>query len=155
MHDNNNIYGTYNLPGAESPYPRDFIVDADGIIRLAKHEYEPGTMIAVIESLLRDPAALVETSVPLNPPSPVLLSSFPNPFNPETRIKLSLTADSRVTLNLLDVRGRLLRVLIWNEIMRAGDHQIALQGSSLDSGVYFLQLVSGQETVIQKIVKLK
>lgn len=154
LRDNKSIYGDYNLPGAASPYPRDFILDEDGIVRLAKHEYEPGAMIAVIESLLGNPTSIIETRVPLNPPSPVLISSYPNPFNPDARIDIELEASARVSLSLLDVRGRMIQILIQDEFLTSGKHEISLNGKTLDSGIYFLRAVSGSDVFIRKIVKL-
>ncbi len=40
--------------GGSSPFPLDFIVDQDGVIRYWKSEYDPVSMIAVIEQLLGD-----------------------------------------------------------------------------------------------------
>jgi hypothetical protein len=52
LHDPIFLYYEYNLPGGQSPYPRDFVVDRDGIIQYANPEFDPGGMIQVIESLL-------------------------------------------------------------------------------------------------------
>ncbi len=52
LHDVSGVYGDYNLPGGQSPYPRDFIVDQQGTLQYANTEYDPGTMTMIIESLL-------------------------------------------------------------------------------------------------------
>jgi hypothetical protein len=52
LHDDANVYHDYNLPGGQSPYPRDFVVDQQGILQYASAEYDPGSMIMIIESLL-------------------------------------------------------------------------------------------------------
>tara|TARA_B100000315_G_C14595477_1_gene598847 strand:- start:14280 stop:15620 length:1341 start_codon:yes stop_codon:yes gene_type:complete len=58
LHDNNGVYGQYNITGGQSPYPRDFIIDQSGIIQYADTEYDPGTMINVIESLFVNEIAI-------------------------------------------------------------------------------------------------
>jgi hypothetical protein len=52
LHDDAGVYGDYNLQGGPSPYPRDFIIDQQGIIRYANTEYDPGGMVVTIEHLL-------------------------------------------------------------------------------------------------------
>lgn len=52
MHDADGTYFEYNIPGGVSPYPRDFIIDENGIVLLAKTEYESGVMINMLEDLL-------------------------------------------------------------------------------------------------------
>ncbi len=46
------MYGDYYIPGGQSPYPRDFIIDQVGIVRYANNEYDITAMIAVVESLM-------------------------------------------------------------------------------------------------------
>ena len=46
------IYDDYYLPNDGSPYPRDFIIDQDGIIQYANNEIDFEWMIYVIEQLI-------------------------------------------------------------------------------------------------------
>ena len=45
-------YDLYYLPNDGSPYPRDFIIDQEGIIAYANNEIDTDWMIAIIETLL-------------------------------------------------------------------------------------------------------
>ena len=45
-------YDLYYLPNDGSPYPRDFIIDQNGIIQYANNEIDTDWMIAIIEDLL-------------------------------------------------------------------------------------------------------
>ena len=45
-------YDSYYLPNDGSPYPRDFIIDQDGIIQYANNEIDTDWMISIIEDLL-------------------------------------------------------------------------------------------------------
>ena len=47
-------YDLYYLPNDGSPYPRDFIIDQDGVIQYANNEIDTDWMIAIIEDLLVD-----------------------------------------------------------------------------------------------------
>ncbi|MCK5346964.1 MAG: redoxin domain-containing protein, partial [Candidatus Heimdallarchaeota archaeon] len=54
LRDMTGTYSKYNIPGGQSPYPRDFIIDKHGVIQFAKTEYDPGSMITIIDELLLD-----------------------------------------------------------------------------------------------------
>ena len=47
-----NTYNDYYMPNDGSPYPRDFIVDQDGIIQYANNEIDFEWMLYVIDELL-------------------------------------------------------------------------------------------------------
>jgi hypothetical protein len=71
-----------------------------------------------------------------------LEQNYPNPFNPSTIISFSIPVTSLVKLNVYDITGRLIKVLV-NEIKDAGIHNITFDGSRLSSGVYFYKLEAG------------
>ena len=50
--DGGDTYDLYYLPNDGSPYPRDFIVDQDGILVYANNEIDIAWMIDIIEALL-------------------------------------------------------------------------------------------------------
>tara|TARA_B100002051_G_scaffold42349_3_gene36705 strand:- start:359 stop:853 length:495 start_codon:yes stop_codon:yes gene_type:complete len=47
-----NTYNDYYMPNDGSPYPRDFIIDQDGIIQYANNEIDFEWMLYVIDELL-------------------------------------------------------------------------------------------------------
>ena len=47
-----NVYDMYYLPNDGSPYPRDFIIDQNGIIQYANNEIDTAWMLSIIEDLL-------------------------------------------------------------------------------------------------------
>ena len=49
-----NTYDLYFMPNDGSPYPRDFIIDQDGIIQYANNEIDTDWMISIIGDLLLD-----------------------------------------------------------------------------------------------------
>ncbi len=101
--------------------------------------------------------------VDLLPTVTELNGNYPNPFNPTTNIKFSLKADSKVTLNIYNIRGQKVKTLI-NDNMEAGYHTIVWNGrddsgKSVSSGVYFNNFGSiaedGDYTSVKKMILLK
>jgi predicted outer membrane repeat protein len=87
-------------------------------------------------------------------PSAFSLSSYPNPFNAATRIAFDLPRECRVALQVYDISGRLVRVLVDGQL-KAGQHEARFDGEGLASGVYFVRLQAGELTRMQKIVLMK
>ena len=83
------------------------------------------------------------TGVDLGDQIPVEYSlgqNFPNPFNPITRIPFSLPQTSTVTLEVNDLMGRRVAMLVPHETKIAGNYEVTFDGSNLSSGVYFYTL---------------
>ena len=49
-----NTYDDYYMPNDGSPYPRDFIIDKEGIIQYANNEIDTEWMIYILEELIND-----------------------------------------------------------------------------------------------------
>jgi hypothetical protein len=86
--------------------------------------------------------------------------SHPNPFCSFTTIGYELKAPARVGLRIFSVSGRLVRVLVAEEIVPTGRHERAWNGTDtagrvVSAGVYFLSLKAGGITRTQKIVRVK
>lgn len=73
------------------------------------------------------------------PEAYALGQNYPNPFNPTTSIKYFLPQKSKVTLEVFDVTGSPVEVLI-NHIESPGEHTVTFDGSGLSSGIYFYRL---------------
>ncbi len=68
-----------------------------------------------------------------------LHQNHPNPFNPVTNIKFSLANSSVVTVNLYNVLGEKVAVLV-NNSFEKGVHTVSFDGSKLTSGIYIYQI---------------
>ncbi len=100
----------------------------------------------------------------LVPDQTVLLSNYPNPFNPDTWIPYHLGVDADVTVTIYNLRGELVRQLdlglqeagYYVEKSRAaywdGTNE---DGESVASGVYFLKLDAGEFTASKRMVVVK
>jgi hypothetical protein len=75
----------------------------------------------------------------------ILDQNFPNPFNPVTTISFTLVAPGPVLLRVFDVSGRLIRTLVDQAEVTAGNHQavwngLDQSGRAAAAGVYFYNL---------------
>jgi len=80
------------------------------------------------------------------------VDSYPNPFNPTVRLFYGMPARGRLTIEIHDLRGRLVRVL-FDEVVAAGRGEVVWDGTgrsgrALGSGVYFYRArADGREDV--------
>ncbi len=90
------------------------------------------------------------------PPAAILdAGSFPNPFNPRTRIAFALGVAARAELSIHAVDGRLVRRLLDAELP-AGEHEVEWdgrdeRGAAAASGVYFFRLQAGTAVLSRKL----
>lgn len=90
-------------------------------------------------------APAILTPVPDLPPpaaTAILDPNYPNPFNPLTRIPVTLTAPSEARLRVYDLRGRLVRTLV-DGPLPAGRSEVAFDAEGLASGTYLCTLETG------------
>ena len=85
--------------------------------------------------------------------------NYPNPFNPSTVISYDIANDSRVELNVFDMRGRLIKNLV-NQNQSVGRYNVTWNGSdnlgnTVSAGVYIYKLNAGAEIFSRKMVLMK
>lgn len=82
-------------------------------------------------------------------------SVSPNPAQDFTRVVFSLETTTRLTLDLVDVNGKTLKLLLQNEVFSEGQHDVPVNISNLPKGHYFLRLtpenglVAGRKLIIR------
>ncbi|MCP4547504.1 MAG: T9SS type A sorting domain-containing protein [bacterium] len=89
----------------------------------------------------------------------VLGRNFPNPFNPTTTIEFNLPRESKICLEIFDVRGRLVRTLV-NGVVAGGDRSVDWDGRDnskreLSSGLYLYRLETDSFTETRSMVLMK
>ncbi len=128
--------------------PSDANGDADGDGYTNIEEYINGLI----------PLAGMTTDVEENgkslPHEFLLYQNYPNPFNPSTTIRFTLPQAGHVTLQVFDVLGREVAVLL-NEHLPAGEHSVVFDARGLSSGVYFYRLTPGSFTQVRKAILMR
>ena len=88
-----------------------------------------------------------------------LVRNYPNPFNPSTNIAFGLAASEWVKLSVYDVSGRLVAVLIDEEVT-PGVHVarwdgLDERGNSVASGTYFARMTAGGSRFETKMILMR
>jgi uncharacterized protein (DUF362 family) len=80
--------------------------------------------------------------------------NFPNPFNPSTSIQYYIPKSGNVKLEIFDVRGELVDVLV-DRYLPAGDHVAVWKSERRGSGTYFYRLLYGGFSKTKSMVLVK
>ena len=84
----------------------------------------------------------------------VLEQNYPNPFNPNTIIRWQIPVSSWQSLKIFDVLGNEVATLV-DEYKSAGGYVVEFDATTIPSGVYFYQLISGSFIQTNKMILLK
>jgi len=93
-----------------------------------------------------------------NLPQTFAVNNYPNPFNPSTKICLSLPEASRWTVKIYNVAGQVVNE--YAGYSEAGNVEVMWEGtdnngSPVASGIYFYKAQAGQYTATRKMVLMK
>jgi subtilisin family serine protease len=85
--------------------------------------------------------------------------AYPNPFNPITNIRFALPSAAHTTLVIYDVKGRVVRTLL-DEQLAAATHTIQWRGQddtgrNVAAGIYFYRVTSGDHTATGRMALIK
>ena len=83
-----------------------------------------------------------------------LNSSYPNPFNPVTKISYDLANDGYVSIGIFDVLGRQVSELI-NKVQSKGNYDISWDAADQASGTYFIRMMADDKIMTEKIILIK
>ncbi|MCD4795607.1 MAG: T9SS type A sorting domain-containing protein [Candidatus Cloacimonetes bacterium] len=108
---------------------------------------------AIVDS---NPTDIDESTLDMKRP---VISNYPNPFNPETTIRLDIPANGRAILNVYNIKGQLVRTLL-DDDLETGIKFIKWNGldnnnSKVTSGIYLYKLQMGEINIIKKMLMLK
>lgn len=89
-----------------------------------------------------------------------LVSNYPNPFNPSTRITFTLSEKDNVSIEIYNVLGEKVRTLLNNKLMSQGTKNINWDGKNyagqtLPSGVYLYRISTANFSITKKMMMLK
>jgi DNA-binding beta-propeller fold protein YncE len=88
------------------------------------------------------------------PTAYALLQNFPNPFNPSTSIRFSLPHAGNVSLEVYNVLGERVAVLL-DQSMPAGSFDVQFHAAGLPSGMYLYRLQANGYSSVNKMMLLK
>jgi hypothetical protein len=88
------------------------------------------------------------------PLSYTLMQNYPNPFNPSTVIRYGLPERNYVKLEIYNVLGQRVAILIDNEF-EAGYHEITFDATHLPSGVYIYGLQAGDYVESRRMLYIR
>ncbi len=88
-----------------------------------------------------------------------LAQNYPNPFNPTTTISFSIPTSQKVSLEIINVRGQVVKTLL-DQQMSAGTHAIEWDatnagGSKVASGIYLYKLTTANDVAVKKMTLMK
>ena len=87
-------------------------------------------------------------------PGAFSVSNYPNPFNASTTIRYNLSEPSYVTIDIYDVLGRKVEMLV-EQYQQAGCHKVSWNADDNTSGIYFYKIQAGNHSESKKMVLLK
>ena len=106
------------------------------------------------------PVVGLDDNVIVQTPVVFLHQNYPNPFNPTTTINYSLKENSKVSLNIYNIKGQKVKQLV-NDQLSIGQHSVIWNGKDdsekkVSSGVYLYKLnVNGKTEAVKKCLLLK
>jgi PKD repeat protein len=79
------------------------------------------------------------------------LIAYPNPFETQTNVSFTLENEKKVELDVYDMIGKQVMSLTKGELS-GGSHTFSIDGSELESGVYFIKLKVDNNERVMKVV---
>ncbi|MBI5476099.1 MAG: T9SS type A sorting domain-containing protein [Ignavibacteriales bacterium] len=84
----------------------------------------------------------------------ILSQNYPNPFNPTTKIQFSIPKRIYVKLNIYNVLGQEIVMLVDNELS-ASTYSVDFDATELPNGIYFYKIQAGEFVQTKKMILTK
>jgi len=86
-------------------------------------------------------------------------SNYPNPFNPSTKIDVTIVESNNLRVDIFDAKGHLINTLI-NKNVNPGSYTLNWsaedqKGIGISTGIFFIRVQSGKNTSTQKVLLIK
>lgn len=97
---------------------------------------------------------LTDADDPVPPLEYILLSSYPNPFNPETTIRVEISRATDISVKVFSSDGSEV-MTVFNGYLQEGMHEYKANFSGLSSGVYFVRMEGKRFNKAVKVLLMK
>ena len=77
---------------------------------------------------------------------------YPNPFKNQTQIAYQLSQATHLSIQLIDLNGRLVKQVLPPSFQETGRYQLELSATDFSTGIYLLQLQTNDGIVTKKLV---
>lgn len=84
----------------------------------------------------------------------LLFKAFPNPFNTNLTLELTLGKTAQIVVNLYDLKGSRLQQLAKAQFA-PGNHQFTIDGDGLENGTYICEVIVDQQRLLRKLILQK
>ena len=100
-----------------------------------------------------------ENDHPIELTATILKGNYPNPFNPETTINFTLAKESKIRIDVYNIKGQKMITLV-DEVKNSGEHNVVWKGTDSSgnqaaSGIYLYQLRTEDYTAVKRMVLMK
>lgn len=147
-------YGAYyegceDVPGTEGSYLDNATLSGNESQFFIVQESDE-----MVEHLDTWPSVVTAVQDDFTPLTYSLEQNFPNPFNPETKIRYSIPKAGNVSLKVYNVLGSEVASII-SGMQEVGSYEVTFNASHLASGIYFYSLTANDFTASKKMILIK
>jgi hypothetical protein len=124
----------------------------NGVLRLLTNDQSNG--ITDIELTLNVGATDVDDTPAETPSRFAITSIYPNPFNPSTTVNYDIKKSGNTIVEVYNILGQKVETLV-DSYQDAGSYSLEWNARGQASGMYFVRIVSGDQSVVKPAMLLK
>ena len=114
-------------------------------------DHDPYLNRVIHSSLLKDEIVSVNDPDLVNLSDITVSQNYPNPFSGTSVVTVELTESSNLSIEVFNLMGQ--KVYIYNAgIVGSGVHKLTIDGSNLQSGVFFYTVKADENSVTRKMI---
>ena len=108
----------------------------------------------VVKTGVDHPVSVQPESTSNVPKNYMLLSPYPNPFNPTTTVSYEIPVNTLINIDIYNILGQEV-VTLFDGMQQPGRHTITWNATDVPSGIYFCRMSTPNFQSIQKMVLIK
>ncbi len=154
--DSNPDFEDYFLTGEDGTFNRGL---EDGtynvsVVALGYDTYEEQVTIDGDYEVLNIVLSPTASNEEIQQAHPMLLSTYPNPFNDYSTLEIVNSKSESVNINIYDVKGRLVEN-VHNGILNQGINSFKFSSMNYPSGIYFWKVDLNNASMTKKVILVK